>query len=258
MLISQVEHARLSYALAEHWGAHKVKPLWPRDEILAAILHHDDGWAEWEREPEVDRSTGHPLSFLEMPIDDAVAIWERSISVASQIGPLAAYIVSSHFAVLVSRAHEAHASNPHWLKLVDDFLDRQTRRRSQWLTEWQSAGSNDEPARTKVLADRALAQLQLLDALSLWLCMAERTEPDRFETPDGPELTWTPHSAREVTVSPWPWVVNSLTVFASGRLVPAIRYESRKDLARSPSEAVQLEWLIRPTANPTDGQNPGV
>ena len=250
MLISQIEHARLSYELATGWGAAGVQPLMPREPLLAAVLHHDDGWAEWERMPDVDPESGRPLSFLEMPIDAGVVIWRRSIDIAAELGPLAAYIVAGHFAALVRRAREVHIANPHWLQLVAQFLERQIGDRDRWLAQWQAGPTKNEgPPRTRELADRGLAQLQMFDALSLWFCMAERTEPLVFPTPDGPELTWTPVAADAVTVDPWPWFRDDIRVTVSGRLVPVDHYGSRHDLAQAPSETGQLSWTIRPAGS---------
>ena len=247
MLISQVAHARLSYELAREWQQGGVAPLEPRDEVLQAVLHHDDGWAEWERSPDVDSKLGRPLSFLEMPIDEAVDIWWRSIAVAQSVGPVAAYLVSAHFSALVERAHDAHLANPHWLELVDSFLQRQARMRGQWLSAWQSEARTDlDDVEAHYLAQRGLKQLQLFDALSLWFCMAERSEPVTFDTPDGPPITWNPVSPAEVTVDPWPWPRPELQVEVTGRMIPMGCYPTREALSQAPSETALLGWILRP------------
>lgn len=248
LLITQIAHAQLSYELARDWCRGGVAPLAPRDDVLAAVLRHDDGWRTWEQSPDVDPQRGEPLSFLEMPIDDAIGIWEASIEVAQQIGPLVAYLVSAHFSALVQGAHESHASNPHWLALVDAFLAQQNPLRAGWLADWQAGAPAGEGSRSLQLADRGLAQLQLFDALSLWLCMAERTEPDTFPTPAGPDLTWTPISPTEITVAPWPWDQLQLRLEVLGRLIPQDHYPDRESLAQAPAETLRLQWILRPAA----------
>ena len=65
--ISQVDHARLSAELASRWGGGRFLPVicnphvegenplrGVRDEVLAAIRHHDDGWLSWETAPAID------------------------------------------------------------------------------------------------------------------------------------------------------------------------------------------------------------
>jgi hypothetical protein len=104
ILISQIDHARLSGQLAEYWGAQGYSPLSPRDELLWAINHHDDGWGEWEQTPDVDPKSGHPRSFTEMELGDALVIWTASIESARQAGNLEAYLVAGHFCALARRS----------------------------------------------------------------------------------------------------------------------------------------------------------
>ena len=80
VLIGQVDHAALAAALAESWGAEAYAPLVPREALLTAVRHHDDGWPEWERLPALDPATGRPLNFTEMPTADTLDIWRRSIA----------------------------------------------------------------------------------------------------------------------------------------------------------------------------------
>ena len=80
LLISQVEHARISGEFAESWIDSPTAnvtflPLINPEELLPAIYHHDDGWQDWEKSPEVDPQTGRPLAFTEMPLEVALEIW---------------------------------------------------------------------------------------------------------------------------------------------------------------------------------------
>ena len=106
LLISQVEHARLSGVLAEKclamFAGDGQTAARLQDELLAAITHHDDGWHEWEQVPRLDPQHGRPLSFLELSLDEALPIWDRSIIAASEIGQLAAWTVAGHFGALLA------------------------------------------------------------------------------------------------------------------------------------------------------------
>ena len=55
LLVSQVEHARISGELVRHWRE-EFSP-----DVVDAIAHHDDGWSEWENEPKLN-STGRQLA----------------------------------------------------------------------------------------------------------------------------------------------------------------------------------------------------
>ena len=259
ILISQVEHARVSAGLARPWGAGGVQPLDPRGALLATIEHHDDGWADWERRPEVDPTHGRPYDFMEMPLEQALPIWDRSISVARcEAGPLGGWLVASHFAALLRRGRAAHPHPVAYVELSDAWLARADEHRAGWLDDWQQSN----PARhTAELANRGLAQLQMFDALSLWLCCAHRKAPKTVATPDGPRLLLTPVDTgaeqnqsvvdcgqQTITVAPWPFDVPVVELSAPGRLVAAEHYAGPAELAAAPSQVVRLSWVIKPAS----------
>lgn len=244
LLISQVEHARLAGELARQWGREPFSPLAGGDEALAAVFCHDDGWALWEREPKVDPATGRPLNFTEMPLDQSLEIWQCSIDVARQQGPLAAWMVSGHFSALLRHANSwqraGHAADP----AARAFLAEQDGDRHEWLTAWQGEGASE---RTAELAGRALEFLQFFDALSLWFCTAERTEPHSLPVPGGPMLKLVPRSPSEIVCEPWPLRCDRMELSAAGRLVPARHYLDADDLAAESGREVELSWELVPS-----------
>ena len=243
ILISQVEHARLSGMLAETWGHEPYAPFAPPAEIVAAIEHHDDGWAAWEVAPKVDAQTGRPLDFTEAPLTDSLAIWRDSIRAGADIGPLAAYMISGHFATLLERFSRRWTSDPTLTALATDFLSEQRRERDNWFTMWQRvAGETADRA----AADGAVAWLQMFDWMSLWFCCAERSEPEQFVPPTGPRVTLRPAAGPyDIEVSPWPYRVPTLGLEALGRSIPATRYTNTSDVVTAPAEPVTLKWTLR-------------
>ncbi len=244
ILISQVEHARLSGVLAETWGQPPFAPLEPRDEVVAGVLHHDDGWSAWEVAPKVDAQSGSPLDFTEMPMADSLAIWRESIASAEKIGPLPAYMVSGHFSALLRRFSSRWQSDAAASTLAQGFLDQQAERQAHWL-DLRCAGRDREACRGE--ADRAVAWLQMFDALSLWFCCAARSEPETVEPPGGPTLTLRPTaSACQLVVSPWPFAVSRLELTAVGRAIAVAHYANPSDLATAAAEPVVLRWELTP------------
>lgn len=254
VLVSQVEHARISGELADAWGAAAFESLAAYDGLAAAVHHHDDGWAEWERRPDVDPQVGRPIDFTEMPLADALRIWRGSIAAVEAFGPLAAYVVSGHFTALLRRAARGwetagqdappEGGTPTKIELAQGFFDEQDRRQVDWLTGWIDA----EPAtRDVAAAGRALSYLQLFDALSLWLCCRERTDPITFDPPVGPSLTLTPTVPDRITVAPWPFRVKTLQLTAPGRVVPAHSYANAAALAATATEPITLSWRLTPS-----------
>ena len=73
--IRQTDHAALAGLFAEHWdNADFARPS-PRHPLIAAAVHHDDGWLLWEAVPRIDPTTRRPYQFTAMPIADHVGFY---------------------------------------------------------------------------------------------------------------------------------------------------------------------------------------
>jgi len=245
VLIAQIEHARIAGELAEQWGNGDFPPLSWRDELLPAIFHHDHGWSEWDAAPEVDPASGVPFDFTEMPLGEALVIWRKSIAVAGRFGPLAAYVVSAHFAALLRRGAESNEHPPAWENQAAEYLTEQDALQAAWMAEWRRGGEGRDAAAAAV----ALRWLQFFDGLSLWLCCRERSAPLTVEPPLGSPLTFTPRGAT-IEVSPWPFAAGEVSLRVSGRSVPQARYLNRAKLAAATSAATTVPWRLLPATLP--------
>jgi hypothetical protein len=243
-LISQIEHARLSGICAEHWAG--LPPdIKPRAEFVAAVDHHDDGWAGWEQFPQVDLATGQPRDFTEMPLAESLQIWRGSIAAAAALGPLAGYMVSGHFAALLRRFPDRWNSDARKTAQAESFLDEQGRQQQQWQSAWQAAA----PGRVAAAAERAVSWLQFFDVLSLWLCCAERLEAEAFAMPAGSKIQFIPRTSQAITVqaitvTPWPFSVRELPLSVAARAVPQTRYQSAAALAAVAAATVSIGWNL--------------
>ena len=84
ILIPQVKHARLADELASAWIGFDNSHLLPMSKhLLPAIHSHDEGWIEWDEQPEMNSDTGVPRSFLEMPMSVSTDLWRKSIAYCS-------------------------------------------------------------------------------------------------------------------------------------------------------------------------------
>ncbi|TWT46571.1 DUF3891 family protein [Botrimarina hoheduenensis] len=267
LLISQQEHARLSHELAAAWGNERVAPLLcsatdpaaplagVRAEFLRAVLHHDDGWADWWASPGIDPEHGRPYSFTEMPPDDAQRIWSASIDICRAIGPLAGWVVASHFSRLQSKVDEDYEQWRPWLARVDAL-------RADWLREWLDASTQHTP----ILAENCLEWLQALDWMSLWFCCLcpSRDEPMEQAEPlivggvaplvgvhftPARETTGEPSKpigSGWVDVDPWPFKAAELVLTAEAVSVSAERrWNSASDLRKQQSPC-RLAWRLAP------------
>ena len=258
--ISQVDHARLSAELASRWGGGQFPPVicsphdgdanplrGVRDEVLAAICHHDDGWLPWEAVPRIDPDHARLPSFLEMRLPEAIDIWHRSVLAAENIGLLAAWMVAGHFVALREEADSRdQPASRSWQADTN-------RRRQEWLTRWQGLCPESH---TPQLADQALLWLQWFDRLSLWLSLGR---PDEFTQGEDRLQNLLPNQTVRfvqvptdtvaenhlVEVSPWPFLVPELALSVPGSRVPQDRYASGEQWLSASVSAVQ-NWRLVP------------
>ncbi len=250
LLISQVEHARISGELTKAWA----KPF--SLEVIDAIMHHDDGWAAWEATPQFDTDRGRPLSFTELAVEDAIKVWDRSIASARRFGPLAGAIVAGHFTGLASGSEHATRT------LVGEWIDQSNQQRLAWLKQWRELGE----ANTQQVADHAQQMLYTADLSSLWLClngpvssgsddaalsnseMQSRSSSvlgkfsfDEYElSAFASVILW------RGTVTPWPFAAGELQLQSPALAVAAAKYDSWAEIAAVARPAT-LRWELRQT-----------
>lgn len=261
-LISQVEHARIAWDVARAWNTEAYPLATPHEELLAAVLHHDDGWLAWELRPTVVE--GKPRDFMEMPLDESLAIWRRSIAVAQTCGPLAAYAVGSHFAALTRWSLEKGEHSESWRDLAEEFLEEQEELAAERLAELVARDGGTQAdldgvvatAEARRNADQAWHALQFFDRVSLWLCCAERREAETIDVPESlgtglgafrfePCGSGSGGGGAEIAIRPWPLRVDRLEVTTLAAGVPRTTYDSPDQLARTERTPVRLEWTLR-------------
>lgn len=250
LLVSQVEHARISGELAKAWAESYSA------EVIDAITHHDDGWAAREAAPQFDVDRGRPLSFTELAVEDAIKIWDGSIACARRFGPLAGAIVAGHFAGLASGSE--HASQP----LAKTWIDNSKQERRAWLDEW----SRLSEANTQEAAEQAQQMLYSADLLSLWLCMNGPVSSDSDDASTANSEMQTRSStvlgkfsfrqqdlkalAAEIvwqgSLVPWPFAARELRLQSPALRVPTAKYNSWAEITAA-ARPVTLRWELRQT-----------
>ncbi|MCH7751276.1 MAG: DUF3891 family protein [Planctomycetes bacterium] len=265
LLVSQVEHARLSAVLAERClnrfgqssfsGAAASQIESTRRELLQAITRHDDGWTQWETRPGLDPERRRPLSFRELPLGQSLLNWESSIQSAADVGPLAAWVVSGHFAALLETSEKDHdrGASAKWLAKTAD-------QRVAWLAEWQALNPAQHTTR---LADEALVWLQTFDVMSLWICsvcpaggekvsqwpQAHHIGPSQMlDMRIGPDRSADVSQRSTVIVDPWRFDVPELEIEAAAHVVPVRQYQNTGELLAA-YKPLQLRWRLTPLSS---------
>jgi hypothetical protein len=262
LLVSQVQHARVSGNLVAHWREKLSQ------DVIDAISHHDDGWATWEEEPRLDPKTGAPVSFLEMRLGESLVIWDHSIAAARQLSSLGGYIVAGHFYNLL--ADSEHANE----QAAIGWLTAKRKVRTAWLDEWIRA----DKSHSLDYAKHSQQMLLTADLFSLWLvgdCPIEE-KTDRILDNSAmkvrnskflkefhfvsPECTLR-ESVSKHRVEGLSWIVpmdpfpfeEAFSVATKSVMVPVAKYEKWEDLAAA-SWPVELIWQLVPAVAATSAE----
>ncbi len=241
VIITQTAHGWLAGQLAAHWGNNRFRlPIDPHEMMLTAA-NHDQGWRQWEQHPKLN-AQHRPADFLEMPVDEHLAIWRRSIACVESQTRYGALLVSRHARFLNERRVAANRdTHPDWEKLTA-FCAEQRKWEAAQLTELRQTATVApfcEPARY----DAAFRLLQIFDWLSLLLCMDTVTESVVTDVPaqlpdERVTITLKPLVDGVLTVSPWTFAEPEFSVTVETRQLPAATFAADRDL--------QAAWHVSP------------
>ena len=79
LAIMMYEHTALSHQFARSFGNKRFQGPEPNDLMFNVVLHHDAGWAEFDRNPVTEQATGLPYNLVETPAE--------YITVTSRLSP---------------------------------------------------------------------------------------------------------------------------------------------------------------------------
>jgi hypothetical protein len=193
--IGQPAHAWLSGQIARNWA---LDPVEPREEVCLAADQHDVGMAEWDAAPELNRETGRPYSFIEMPLETHLRLWTAAPHKVLPQSRYAATLVSMHGTALYETRDLSRLS------------DDQAAAVQRYLSEQRALQARLSDGLEHVSRNQRL--LWIWDFLSLGLCLGWEGR-----SVEGIAL-------RESTIEPWPFVDDRVTLRTEGR-----RLEGRFD-----------------------------
>ncbi len=189
VVVDQADHARQAGVLAEHLAWDLVPE--PRDPLVEATRHHDDGWIPYDRSPDLDPEGGLPVSFMNIPLEPYVGIWRRGFEAGFRRGPHVGLLVSLH-----GLRFFRDQADPRAGALVEE-TERRQREAMEALDVGGSLASPGEPVASQS------AWLRFLDGVSL-VSLEQWGTPWRHEVGG---RTYTVADAGEATwsVDPWPF-----------------------------------------------------
>ena len=185
LAIMMHEHTALSGQFARAFGNDRFEAPQPDDLLFYVVSHHDEGWAEFDRDPVTDENTGLPYNLVETPAEYITVTSRRSPDFNERRHPYCGLLSSMHSGryglsslVLIDRI--PLQDRPLAERMLDGELIRQDRLKAEIEAEPQAMAWLEE----KYLFQN-YKQLQFFDTLALYF---NRVHPnERVEQRTGRE-----------------------------------------------------------------------
>jgi len=230
LVIGQLSHAWISGQLARAWGNDTFPPAQPREAVALGAEQHDIGWARVDLAPQLNPDTGRPRNFLEMSVEQHLAIWRDAPDLLASQSSHATLVVSVHGRSLSEL--RARLSPRDAQALEGHIRDEQARQVE--LCELLAVSEPD--------LERLRRQMWAWDGLSLALC--NRWRP--FTAKDAPaheglvDIELRDRSDGGITIEPWPLSEPRVEVRCEARRIAA-RYEDEAEMRRDLASARPIE-----------------
>lgn len=220
LCVCQPTHALMAAQFCRHWGNGDFAKPMLYEVVMTAIAQHDNGWYEWEAEPEVD-SDGAPLAFIPgPPYNVKLPIWQLGIDRAAAQHPYMGLMTSRHAALLYTGDLQRLQGDER--EATEVFIAKQ----GHWTYEVRQALAGDLELHRAAAEPVLMAHTRLLqfgDSASLQVAMPWSNERLFPHCPVDFAGNYTPIRMRwegqQIAFDPWPFGVDYFTVSLHGRLL---------------------------------------
>jgi hypothetical protein len=235
LAIGQLSHAWLSGQLARAWGNDHFSAPEPREEVVLGAQQHDIGWSPFDLEPLFNPESGLPRNFLELTVEEHLAIWRGAPDLLSTQSLHAALVVSLHGGSLSElRAQSA----PEKVAALRAHIDEERARQVRLCATLGVSGAQ---------VQRMRRQMWTWDGLSLALCNGWRPFTARdVPTTDGlVDVELRDRDDGAWTLDPWPFAAERVDVRCEARRLDP-RYEDEVAMRRAfeRAEPVTLTFVL--------------
>lgn len=252
LCIPQSQHAAICGQMAAAWGNERFTIDGPWTEVCLAAACHDDGMDDFDAAPELDPDTGLPRDFMRMRLEPWLECWRRGPQLAAERGPYVGVLVSMHGSHLLG--YRRFEGDPEGRAAADAYLAEQRAFRERLLGELDNDVAYADHAKPMAL-ERNRKLLAAWDAMSLAICVPRLPGQLERVPVDAGEVAVTMRAAEPdaatpvVTVDPWPFTGESLTVTAEGRRLDR-RFENEAEMreALAAAEVRPLRLTFVPAA----------
>lgn len=229
LAIMMHEHTALAHQLARAFGNARFAAPVPADLFFHVVLHHDAGWAAFDRDPVTDPKTNLPYNLVETPLEHITVTSRCSPDYNERHHPFCGLVSSMHswglyngrygLSKMVLIDNLPPQGKPMAQRMLDGELARQARLKAELARD---------PAAAEWIEERRLfqsyKQLQFCDTLALYFNRVhprERGEA-RFEhvpasATEDVTVTVRPREAGVYAISPYPFAADRAEFAFAGR-----------------------------------------
>jgi hypothetical protein len=249
LAIMMYEHTALAHQFARAFGNGRFEAADPLDLVSYTVLHHDAGWAEFDRNPMSDPATNLPFNLIDTPAE--------YITVTSQLSP--DFNQRHHaYSGLLSSMHSWGLYNGRYglssMVLIDKIpvqqrpladrmlegeLTRQKRLKDGLAQDKKTALWLDEPH-----LFQNYKQLQFFDTLALYFNRIHPSERGEIKYEHVPvnakedvSVTIRPQSPGVYSLSPYPFSAQGAAFAYAGRLIEPGQQDGRDSWTGALAEA---------------------
>ena len=239
-VIRQTDHAFLSGFFAREWGNDTFSRPEPFSSFCLAAAEHDNGWQEWELAPGADPKTFAPYSFMTIPTEEHIALYQRGIDRIVKVDLYAGLLVTAHCMGLYDRSratipgYSAKYVKSQEQHVANDFVQRLRLQQLRLKVDLRNDLAVKEFVDENLIKANA-QRLEVLDRLSLYFCMGVAEDASIEGVPvndQGREADWEvrPAGQNQFTINPYPFRRDPLEFAILARKIPKRRYADDADL----------------------------
>jgi hypothetical protein len=229
LAVMMYEHTALAHQFARAFGNARFAPPDPKDLFFHVVLHHDAGWAEFDRDPATNPATGLPCNLVETPAGHITVTSRGSPDYNERHHPFCGLLSSMHSwglyngryglsdMVLIDKLPPQ--DRPLVQRMLDGELARQQRLKAELARDPASATWIDERR-----LFQAYKQLQFVDTLALYFNRVHPSErrETRFEhvplsATDDTAVTVRPRAPGVYEAAPYPFAADAAEFAFAGR-----------------------------------------
>jgi len=212
-----------------------------------AVAEHDNGWSEWELQPTLDAKSRTPNTFMSIPTEEHIALYQRGIERLVKVDHYAALLVSMHCAGLYDRAratmpgYSAKYVKSTETALVNDFVQRLRLQQLRLKVDLRAV-----PATRDLIVEDVLKanfeRLEALDRLSLHMCLSPQENCVIDAVPkdthdEEVDLDLRSEGGNVLTLAPYPFKRDVLEVSILARRITKRVYVDDADFQKTLAQA---------------------